>query len=71
MRIPSLIGRDLSEAQARLGEIGLQVNISHTSPPGGAPRGPLRVVRQRLLGEGVEVVAAASIALSEGEDVRE
>jgi len=71
MTTPSVIGRPLAEAQRLVCQAGLQVTITHTSPPASPPSGPRRIIRQRLLPEGVELVVAASVPLSEGKDVRD
>ncbi|GEM_PF-2211890 len=65
MRMPSVIGRDQGEAERMLREAEAPVaGMVRTSPPGTPPAGPLRVVRQREAGEGVELVVAASVELS-------
>ena len=67
----SLIALPLPEAERLLRQAGLQPSITHTSPPAGPPTGPLRVVRQRLLPDAVQLVVAASVPLAEGHDVRD
>jgi hypothetical protein len=65
MSAGSVIGRDLSDAQRILQQAGVSaVGVARTAPPGRAPAGPLRVVRQRTTAEGVQLVAAASVPLS-------
>jgi hypothetical protein len=69
MKTPLVIARELSEARRVLAEAEVAVTATtRTGPPGEAPSGPLRVVRQRETAEGVELVVAASVALSGGED---
>ena len=69
MKTPLAIARELSEARRVLAEAGVTAAAtSRTGPPGKGPSGPLRVVRQRETAEGVELVVAASVALSGGED---
>jgi hypothetical protein len=61
---PSVVARPLTEARLLLEEAGVQVlSIVETAPPGGLPKGPMRVVRERWTAEGVHLVAAASIVL--------
>jgi len=67
MNAPSVIARPLSEAQRILQAAGVQAVVTkQTSPPHGAPSGALRVVRQRLTSEGLELVVAPSAPLLEG-----
>jgi hypothetical protein len=69
MKTPLVIARELSEARRVLAEAEVAAAApTRTGPPGEAPCGPLRVVRQRETAEGVELVVAASVALSGGED---
>ena len=69
MKTPLVIARELSEASRVLAEAEVAVaGTTRTGPPGEAPSGPLRVVRQGETAEGVELVVAASVALSGGED---
>lgn len=64
MREPSVIARPLPEARAILEAAGVKVvAVVETRSPKGAPEGPLRVVRQRATGEGVELVTTASVPL--------
>jgi len=70
MKRPSAIAWPLLEARLLLEEAGAQIlTVTGTAPPGGGPEGPLRVVRERWTAEGVSLVAAASLMLSEGEGV--
>jgi hypothetical protein len=71
MSIPCVIGRLLPEASAMLEAAGVRVAlVKQTRCPKAAPSGPLRVLRQRDLPDGVELVTAASAALArrEGSD---
>jgi hypothetical protein len=72
MSIPSVLARPLSEARQMLESAGVTLlGVEQTAPPGGAPAGPLRVVRQRPAADGVCLVAAASVPLTEGKDSHE
>jgi hypothetical protein len=69
MNTPSVVACQLPEAEAILEAAGLRVaSVKETRCPKGAPSGPLRVVRQRQLPEGVELVAAGSVVLQENEN---
>jgi hypothetical protein len=69
MRAPCVIGRQLPQAEAILGVAGLRAAlVKETRSPKGAPSGPLRVVRQRDISEGIELVTAASLPLVERKD---
>jgi hypothetical protein len=69
MSTPCVLARTLAEARCILESQGVPLlTIEETSPPRGRPAGPLRVVRQRATGEGVYLVAAASVSLAEGKD---
>jgi hypothetical protein len=63
--IPLLLARELPEAERLLREAGVEtIEVKQTAPPRRKqPAGPLRVVRQRRLEQGVELVVAASMAL--------
>ena len=64
MKAPSVIARPLPEARAILEAAGAKVAaVVETRSPKGAPGGPLRVVRQRVTPEGVELVTTASVPL--------
>jgi len=64
MKAPWVIARPLSEARAILEAAGAKVTaVAETRSPKGAPAGPLRVVRQRVSPEGVELVTTASVPL--------
>jgi hypothetical protein len=64
MKAPSVIARPLPEARAILEAAGAKVAaVAETRSPRGAPEGPLRVVRQRVTPEGVELVTTASVPL--------
>jgi len=71
MIAPCVITLPLPEAERLLREAGVEVRMLHTSPPGRAPGGPLRVIAQRNLSVAVEIVVAASIPLAEDQDVRD
>jgi hypothetical protein len=72
MSVPCVLARTLAEARRILQSQGVPVlAIEETAPPHGRPAGPLRVVRQRVTGEGVQLVAAASVPLAEGRDCHE
>lgn len=69
MTIPSVIALSLPEARRCLEGAGVEVvGLVETAPPGRRPSGPLRVVGQRIGEKGVELVVAASVALSEERD---
>ncbi len=69
MSIPCVIALPVGEARRMLEEAGVAVaGTVETGPPEGAPSGPRRVVGQRAREEGVELVVAASVALSGEED---
>lgn len=69
MSVPCVVGRQLPEAEAILGAAGLHAAfVKETRSPKAAPGGPLRVVRQRSLPGGIELVTAASIPLVERKD---
>ena len=69
MSSPSVIALSICEAREVLEKAGVGVAATiQTGPPGGPPSGPLRVVRERSAGEGVELVVAASVTLSGEED---
>jgi hypothetical protein len=71
MTAPCVIAQPLPEAERLLRQAGVEVSILHTSPPGNAPSGPLRVIAQRNLPTGVGIVVAASIQLAEDQHVRD
>ncbi len=69
MSASCVIGRLLSDAEAMLEAAGLRVAlVKETRCPKAAPSGPLRVLRQRDLPDGVELVAAASAAVERREE---
>ena len=69
MSIPCVVARPLSEAKRVLEAAGiLKATVAQTSPPQGAPAGPLRVVRQRSTSDGVELVVVGSVPLPERKD---
>jgi len=60
---PDVVGRCLDEARAILENAGMQVvRISETTSPKDGPRGPVRVIRQRGVCDGVELMVTASVA---------
>ncbi len=61
--LPSVLARELSEAERVLWEAGAQtIEVRVTSPPRvPRPTGPWRVVRQRSKGRDVQLVVAASV----------
>jgi hypothetical protein len=66
--IPEVVAFPLEEAQTVLAEAGVtQVLVCATSPPRGGPPGPMRIIRQRILSEGVELVATPTIVLKQKE----
>ncbi len=72
MSIPCVIGRLLVDASALLEAAGARIAVvKETRCPKAAPSGPLRVLRQRDLPDGVELVAAASAALERREESHE
>ena len=71
MTVPCVIARPLPEAECLLRQAGVEVRTLHTSPSGRAPLGPLRVIGQRNLSVGLELVVAASITLAEDRHVRD
>ncbi len=69
MSRPSVLARSVADARRILEAAGVPVLcIEQTAPPGGAPTGPPRVVRERSTPEGVCLVTAASIPRPEGTD---
>jgi len=60
MAVPDVLGYPLARAQARLAEAGCPVvRVVRTQPPGATEAPPdVRVVRQRVVAEGVELVVA-------------
>jgi hypothetical protein len=72
MSAPCVIGQLLSDAEAMLEAVGLRVaHVSETRSPIAVPSGPLRVVRQREVRNGIELVAAASVVLEQRENGHE
>jgi hypothetical protein len=68
MTAPSVVALRLDEAEAVFQRQGVAIaNVKQTHPPGSAPDGPLRVIRQRMSPKGVELVVAASVPLLETE----
>ena len=64
MKAPSVIARPLPEARAIIEAAGATVaGVVETRSPKGAPGGPLRVVRERVTPEGVELVTTSSVPL--------
>lgn len=62
--IPSVVGRPLQEAKNQLERAGFKVlAILETRSPRGGPTGPIRVVRQQEIAEGVVLTTAASVPL--------
>lgn len=50
--IPRVIGYSAGEAEEVLAATGWRVSVRVTSPPRGAPAGPLRVIGQRIVSDG-------------------
>jgi len=70
--MPQVLALPLERATLALEAAGWQVRVTETAPPGGAPRGLKRVVRQRRTGcRLVELTAAAQIELVETASVRD
>jgi hypothetical protein len=68
MTPPCVIGRRLPQGEAILEAAGVRIALlRETRPSKGAPRGPLRIVRQRQIAGGVELVTAAALPLIERE----
>ncbi len=68
MSVPCVIAMPVEVAERMLREAGVTViKARHTAPPRGGLRGPLRVVRQRTIQDGIELVVAASAPLPEAE----
>ena len=62
----SVLGLPLAEAERVMAEAGVRVvEVTRTAPPGGAPEGPLRVVRERRSAEGMHLVVAAAVPMPE------
>jgi hypothetical protein len=60
-----VIGRPLAEAERVLvGRGAVVLEVRRTEPPGRAPSGPLRVVRERWENGGVRLLAAASVEIT-------
>jgi len=63
MIAPDVLGRCLEEARAMLEHAGVPIaHISETTSPKGHSTGPVRVIRQRAVCDGVEFVTAASVS---------
>ncbi len=66
-KIPDLLGLIWEEAQSQLAEANItQYAVITTTPPGKRISGQLRVVRQCVKPEGLEIVIAAFPELEEG-----
>ncbi len=60
------IGRTLAEAERLLAGAGVELlGVEVTRPPGDAPTGPLRVIRERWEEGGIRLLVAPSVALRE------
>jgi hypothetical protein len=64
MSVPTVVALRLEEAEALLRSEGLSIiDVKQTRPPRWTPEGPLRVIRQQTLPDGVELTVAASVPL--------